>query len=92
MDGKCLLHMTSLGYQLTASKSHGVVSDLATAERWTSQRALGDVFNFAIELKEDDSTPIPIIGLAGSFRGGEIGYMIHPGSQTISSWTSCTLR
>lgn len=53
------------------------MSTIAQAERWLRDRALGkDVFNFAIELREDiaKSNNPPIIGAVGTFHLPEVGY------------------
>lgn len=67
--------------------SHGVVTTEAEARRWTSDRALGkDVFNFAIELKNDGSRGSgarAIVGVVGSFHLPSVGYMIHPGRLSL---------
>ncbi|KAK5168852.1 uncharacterized protein LTR77_006161 [Saxophila tyrrhenica] len=80
-DAEALLPLISLESVMRWT-SHGVVSTLSQAERWTSDRALGkDVFNFAIELRQHDlrdGDKRPIIGVVGSFHLPSIGYMIHP--------------
>lgn len=56
------------------------VEDIAQAERWIKDRALGqDVFNFVIELRGDaQGGDAPIVGVAGTFHVPKIGYLIHP--------------
>ena len=63
--------------------SHGVVTTVAQAERWTADRALGPaVFNFAIELRDDSvgDSKAPVIGVAGSHNFPLVGYLIRPGT------------
>lgn len=61
------------------------VTTIAQAERWLSDRALGqDVFNFAIELHSFGHTASSeinnsLIGVIGSFYQPRLGYLIHPG-------------
>lgn len=56
-----------------------MMKDLAQAEIWTRQRTTGPgVFNFAVELKEDNSETPRILGVVGTFGLPMVGYMICP--------------
>jgi len=58
------------------------VTTVEQGRRWLSARALGpDVFQFAVQLRSpnvESGDHGPVIGIAGSFIVGQVGYMIAP--------------